>query len=447
MPAEDIRYHHLMAGANRAGYLLVGGQSSRMGRDKALLPIEGGQTFLEHISSEIQKSAGSVKLIGDYKKYSLPGYRDVMPGNGPLGGVFTALHYTPAKWNLIVACDMPFVTAELFESLFAAAEAGDFDCIAAGHDGQIEPLCAVYHNRCAEAALSAIERKSLKMHDFVSGLKTFVQHIEKLPALANINTPADLAAANGSAKRSDTSHYIEFRNVYKTFDQPVLVDVSFHVDPGETLAIIGRSGVGKSVTLGHIMGFIKPTRGRVFVSYLDITDMEEAELRKIRKKVTMVFQSGALFDSLTVGENILFSLELRDDYNEQNKEDVVDGLLQMVDLAEYKDHYPSDLSTGYKRAVAIARALAAQPECILYDEPTTMVDPIMSDHIGNLMLRLKNQLRLTSVVVTHDLDLMYKVADRVVFLSEGRSIFFGPLADLEKSTDPNIQEFLAMDRV
>jgi len=172
-------------------------------------------------------------------------------------------------------------------------------------------------------------------------------------------------------------HYIEFCNVYKTFDYPVLVDVSFHVDAGETLAIIGRSGVGKSVALGHIMGFLKPDAGRVIVANRDITDFTEAELRLIRKKVTMVFQSGALFDSLTVGENILFSLELRADYNEQNKEDVVEGLLHMVDLLDYKDVYPSDLSTGHKRAVAIARALAAQPECILYDEPTTMVDPIM----------------------------------------------------------------------
>ena len=244
-----------------------------------------------------------------------------------------------------------------------------------------------------------------------------------------------------------TSHYIEFRNVYKTFDRPVLVDSNFCVDPGETLAIIGRSGVGKSVSLGHIMGFLKPDAGRIFVAYTDITDAPETEMRRIRKKVTMVFQSGALFDSLTVGENILFSLELRDDYDSKNKEDVVNGLLQLVDLGEYRDHYPADLSTGYKRAVAIARALAAQPECILYDEPTTMVDPLMSDHLGNLMLRLKNQLKLTSVVVTHDLDLMYKVADRVVVLFEGHAIYFGPVADLAKSTHPHIQEFLAMDQV
>jgi phospholipid/cholesterol/gamma-HCH transport system ATP-binding protein len=242
-------------------------------------------------------------------------------------------------------------------------------------------------------------------------------------------------------------HYIEFRHVYKTFDQPVLVDVNFHVDPGETVAIIGRSGVGKSVTLSHIMGFLRPDEGRVIVAYEDATDLPEAELRRIRKKVTMVFQSGALFDSLTVAENVLFSLELRQDYNERNKEDVVDGLLEMVDIAHARDVYPTDLSTGYKRAVAIARALAAQPQCILYDEPTTMVDPIMSDHLGDLMLRLKKQLKLTSVVVTHDLDLMYKVADRVVFLYEGGVIYEGPVAEMAKSPHPHIREFLEMDQV
>src|SRR3984893_6473897 len=246
---------------------------------------------------------------------------------------------------------------------------------------------------------------------------------------------------------SEKLHYIEFQHVYKTFDRPILVDVNFHVDIGETLAIIGRSGVGKSVSLGHIMGFLKPDQGRVFVSYQDTTDFVEAQLREIRKKVTMVFQSGALFDSLTVAENILFSLELRSDYDEKNKEDVVDGLLSMVDLLHFRDAYPTDLSTGYKRAVALARALAAQPECILYDEPTTMVDPIMSDILINLMLKLKRQLRLTSVVVTHDLDLMRKVADSVVFLYEGRAIYFGPVKDLEKSDHPHIKEFLAMDRV
>jgi phospholipid/cholesterol/gamma-HCH transport system ATP-binding protein len=242
-------------------------------------------------------------------------------------------------------------------------------------------------------------------------------------------------------------HYIEFQHLSKAFDRPILVDCSFHVDPGETVAIIGRSGVGKSVTLGHIMGFMKPDSGQVIVAHEDTTNFTEEELRRIRRKVTMVFQSGALFDSLTIGENVLFSLELREDYNEQNKEDVVNGLLRMVDILEYKDAYPSDLATGHKRAVAIARAMAAQPQCILYDEPTTMVDPIMSTQLSDLMLRLKDKLKLTAVVVTHDLELMRKVADRVVFLHEGKVIFFGATEDLETSDHPFIQEFLEMDRI
>ena len=242
-------------------------------------------------------------------------------------------------------------------------------------------------------------------------------------------------------------HYIEFRNVYKTFDKPVLVDCNFYVDGGQTVAIIGRSGVGKSVTLGHIMGFLKPDSGHVIVAHEDITGFTEDEMRRIRRKVTMVFQSGALFDSLTVAENVLFSLEQREDYDQSNKDEIVNGLLKMVDILEAKDNYPTDLSTGYRRAVAIARALAYQPQCILYDEPTTMVDPIMSDHLAELMLRLKKQLKLTSIVVTHDLDLMYRVADRVVVLADGKVIFFAPPADLAKSDHPLIKEFLEMDRV
>ena len=244
-----------------------------------------------------------------------------------------------------------------------------------------------------------------------------------------------------------SDHYIEFAHVYKTFDRPVLVDVSFHVDAGETLAIIGRSGVGKSVSLAHIMGFLKPDQGEIWVAGQEITKLPESELRLIRKKVTMVFQSGALFDSLTVGENIEFSLELRQDYDEANKEEIVRGLLAMVELEDFVDVYPSELSTGHKRAVAIARALAAQPECILYDEPTTMVDPIMSDHLAALMLRLKTQLKLTSVVVTHDLALMRRVAEKVVILHEGHAIYFGPVKELESSQHEHIKEFLSLDRV
>jgi phospholipid/cholesterol/gamma-HCH transport system ATP-binding protein len=242
-------------------------------------------------------------------------------------------------------------------------------------------------------------------------------------------------------------HYIEFRNVSKTFDHPVLKNVNFFLDEGQTLAIIGRSGVGKSVSLGHIMGFLKADDGQVIVAYTDITRMSEDQLKNIRRKVTMVFQSGALFDSLTVGENVEFSLETREDKSEESKEKLVNDLLRRVDLEDLRDSYPGDLATGYKRAVAIARALAFSPQCILYDEPTTMVDPIMSDHIGNLMRRLKKNMKLTAVVVTHDLDLMRKVADTVMFLYKGEAIYFGPVDQLETCQHPHVKQFLAMDRV
>ncbi len=242
------------------------------------------------------------------------------------------------------------------------------------------------------------------------------------------------------------SPYIAFDGVWKSFDQPVLEDCSFHLNAGHTLAIIGRSGVGKSVTLLHLMGFLKPDRGRVIVAGEDVTDYPESEWSRIRRKVTMVFQSGALFDSLTVAENVAFALENRSDEAPDNIDEIVTRLLDMVEIPEYRDVYPAELSTGTKRAVAIARALAAQPEAILYDEPTTMVDPPMSEHVGNLIRRLKKQLKLTSVVVTHDLELMRKVADHVVFLYDGHVIFFGPVQDLEHAEHPHIREFLALDR-
>ncbi|HZD93730.1 MAG TPA: ATP-binding cassette domain-containing protein, partial [Candidatus Sulfotelmatobacter sp.] len=173
--------------------------------------------------------------------------------------------------------------------------------------------------------------------------------------------------------------YIEFKDVSKSFgDHRVLEEVSFQVYPGETLCILGRSGVGKSVSLHHIMGFLKPDTGRVIVAFEDITDYDEAQLEPIRKKVTMVFQNGALFDSLSVGENVAFPLRERRDLDEQQIFQIVDGLLEMVGVKAMRDLLPSDLSTGMKRSVAIARALSAQPECILYDEPTTMVDPLMA---------------------------------------------------------------------
>src|SRR5450631_1497905 len=174
--------------------------------------------------------------------------------------------------------------------------------------------------------------------------------------------------------------YIEFRDVSKAFgDNAVLDHVSFDVLPAETVCILGRSGVGKSVSLHTIMGFLKPDSGRIIVAGQDITDSPEIQLEEIRKKVTMVFQNGALFDSLTVGENVAFPLREKRELSEDQIYQVVDGLLEMVGVKEMRELLPSDLSTGMKRSVAIARALSAQPECVLYDEPTTMVDPLMGN--------------------------------------------------------------------
>ena len=242
--------------------------------------------------------------------------------------------------------------------------------------------------------------------------------------------------------------YIEFKQVSKAFgDNRVLDDVSFDVRAGETVCILGRSGVGKSVSLHHIMGFLKPDSGRVIVAHEDVTDYDEMQMEAIRKKVTMVFQNGALFDSLTVGENIAFPLRERRDLTEDQIYQIIDGLLQMVGVGHMRDLLPSDLSTGMKRSVAIARALAAQPECVLYDEPTTMVDPLMAQLLGDLIKRLKIQLHLTSVVVTHDMRLAKKLADRVVFLHEAKAIFFGTYSDMEKSPEPIVQEFLELDEL
>jgi phospholipid/cholesterol/gamma-HCH transport system ATP-binding protein len=242
--------------------------------------------------------------------------------------------------------------------------------------------------------------------------------------------------------------YIEFKDVSKSFgSNHVLKNVSFTVFPGETVCILGRSGVGKSVSLASIMGFLKPDSGRVIVAGEDITDYDEHQLEHIRKKVTMVFQNGALFDSLTVGENVAFPLREHREMTEEQILQVVDGLLDMVGVKAMRDQLPPDLSTGMKRSVAIARALAAQPECILYDEPTTMVDPMMAQLLGSLMQRLKLQLHLTSVVVTHDMRLAQRLADTVVFLHEGRAIFVGPYPEMEKSKEPIIREFLELDEL
>ena len=247
---------------------------------------------------------------------------------------------------------------------------------------------------------------------------------------------------------AETGHFIEFRNVSKAFDDHlVLDDVSFFVDQGETCVIMGRSGVGKSVTLKHILGFLRADSGRVLVAGEDITDWTERRLAGIRHRVTMVFQSGALFDSLTVAENIAFPLETRKELTDGQKDTRVAELAEMLEVANVADKLPSELSTGTKRAVAIARALAQDPDAILYDEPTTMVDPLMAAHTGDLILRLKEKFHKTSIVVTHDTHLARKLADRIVFLHEGRVAYFGPWAGFVAAPEPYLRNFLRQDEL
>jgi phospholipid/cholesterol/gamma-HCH transport system ATP-binding protein len=248
--------------------------------------------------------------------------------------------------------------------------------------------------------------------------------------------------------KNEPGPYISFEHVYKSFgDFVVLEDVSFYVLPGETLCILGRSGVGKSVSLQMLLGFLKPDKGMIKVAGENICGFKESELQEIRRKVTMVFQNGALFDSITVGENVAFPMRERREMAEDQILQVVKGLLEMVGVAGMESLLPSDLSTGMKRSVAIARALASQPEAVLYDEPTTMVDPLMAHLLGDLIERLKQQLHLTSIVVTHDMRLAKKLADRVVFLSAGKAIFFGTMEEMEHCEDPIVQEFLTLDEL
>ena len=242
------------------------------------------------------------------------------------------------------------------------------------------------------------------------------------------------------------SNYIEFVDVHKAFDENVILDgVSFGVEEGSTFAILGPSGVGKTVLLTHVVGFLTPEAGSVLVDGDDVTRKSEKDLAEVRKKVQLVFQSGALFDSFSVWENVAFPLQdigLEDEEIEER----VEEKLNLVEMADIADLMPSELSTGMKRAVAIARALAAEPQAILYDEPTTMVDPLMAQTINDLIKKMQEQLGLTQMVVTHDIaNCAEKVADRVGLLHEGKFVFNGTIRELYRSDHPVVREFVEED--
>jgi len=242
-----------------------------------------------------------------------------------------------------------------------------------------------------------------------------------------------------------SEHYFEFRDVSKSFDELNVLDrVSFFVDRGETAAILGRSGVGKSVTLKHIMGFLKPDSGRVIVAGKDVTDWDDERFEQIRHRVTMVFQSGALFDSLTVRENVAFPLESR----EPERDAIpirVNALLEMLEVADVGDKLPAELSTGMKRAVAIARALAQDPEAILYDEPTTGLDPIIRNSILNLICHTYHQHGFTMVMISHDIPEIFQWSHYVVVLHGGKVVEAGPTAEVVRSVNPFVQQIIRGD--
>jgi phospholipid/cholesterol/gamma-HCH transport system ATP-binding protein len=273
------------------------------------------------------------------------------------------------------------------------------------------------------------------------------QEIAEAPEISE-EVLADIAGDKPPSEEEEQTTWplISFSHVSLWFgERRILNNVSFVVNRGETLCILGRSGVGKSVALRILMGFLKPEVGSIRVDGQEINQYTEEEMQAVRRRITMVFQNGALFDSLTVRENVAFPLRERGGQEEEQVLQVVDRLLALVGAEDVPNELPASLSTGRRRAVAMARALASQPEVVLYDEPTTMVDPIIARRLGGLIQRLKQQLGFTSIVVTHDMRFAERLADTVLFLHEGRAAFFGPLKDFMASPDPNIQQFLTLD--
>jgi len=237
--------------------------------------------------------------------------------------------------------------------------------------------------------------------------------------------------------------FISVRGLEKSFrGRPILRGVDLEVHEGETLVVLGGSGEGKSVILRHLNGLIRPDRGEVTVAGRKLNDLGEDELGEIRLKVAMVFQLGALFDSLTVYENISYPLREHMTMSEAEMRSRVAELLAMVELRNTEGLHPSELSGGMRKRVALARAIAIEPKAVLYDEPTTGLDPITTDKISRLIRDLQQRLGFTSVVVTHDLKSAFIVGDRFALLDQGRIRFTGTAAEARASSDELMQDFL-----
>jgi len=242
---------------------------------------------------------------------------------------------------------------------------------------------------------------------------------------------------------STTSNLIEVRDLRQTFSgQEILRGVTLDIARGGTLVLLGQSGGGKSVFLRHLIGLLRPLSGSIKIEGEEIAGMDERELEPIRRKIGMLFQDGALFDSMTVSENVAFPLVERGERNEKTIREKVAHALELVSLQGQEKKMPVNLSGGMRKRAALARAIISEPSCILYDEPTAGLDPIVSDTINRLIRRLQSQLHVTSIVVTHDMISTNHIADRVALLREGRIHFNGSLSDLHRSQDPVIRDFI-----
>lgn len=236
---------------------------------------------------------------------------------------------------------------------------------------------------------------------------------------------------------------LELENVEKYIgDKLIFKNVNIKIEKGETYAIIGPSGSGKSTLLRTMIGLVKPTKGSIKIFGEDITDLKEEKLNKIRRKMSMSFQEGALFDSLSVYENVAFPLRYNTTLKENQIKEIVKEKLQLVKMEGTEHLFPSQLSGGMQRRIGLARALALSPEIILYDEPTTGLDPIIANTISDLILELKNKLNVTSVIVTHDIDTVFKVATRVGMLYQNTLVDIGTPDEVKNSKEEFVYNFI-----
>ncbi|MCK4533791.1 ABC transporter ATP-binding protein [bacterium] len=237
---------------------------------------------------------------------------------------------------------------------------------------------------------------------------------------------------------------IEIVDLHKAFgSNNVLKGVNLKILKGETITILGGSGSGKSVLLKHIAGLLKPDKGNIKVDGKEIVGMDEEEMADVQKKFGMLFQGAALFDSLTVGENVAFGLRRLTDLKETEIQKVVSEKLHMVGLKNIEHLKPAELSGGMKKRVGLARAIAMNPEYIMYDEPTTGLDPIMADIINEMILHLQEELRITSIVVTHDMVSAYKISNRLAMLYEGEIIEIESVEMIKNSKNPVVKQFIS----